>query len=119
MNADMIIKTAITDYIVGNINEVEFVDRLRLIVTPSPDVIQCIASCDTMIQCINKVETNVSKERPSILEDMLSLVAKHKGDDCDHERDHKQADELLLNRLIQLNETDLVGEYLKIKKWYA
>lgn len=119
MKDDRIIKTGITDYIVGNINEVEFVDRLRLIVTPSPDVIQCITTCDTLIKCINKIETNVSNEMPSILEDMVCLVAKNKGDDCDHERDHKQADSLLLNRLIQLNETLIVKEYLKIKKWYA
>jgi len=119
MDAGKIIRTATTDLIVGNITEVEFVDRLRLIVSPSPNVTECIKSCDTLIQCINNVEDTSSTDRSSVLDDMVSLVIKNQGDDSDHERDHKEADDLLLNRLVQLNETLIVKEYLKIKKWYA
>ena len=63
------------------------------------------------------VEKNTTKGL-SPLEEMSILASKNK-DEVDRELDHRLADELLLRRLVQLNETRLVGEYLKIKKWYA
>ena len=54
----------------------------------------------------------------SPLEEMGILASKNE-DEVDRERDHRMADELLLRRLVELNETLLVGEYLRIKKWYS
>ena len=67
----------------------------------------------------NKIIKKDTTKGLTVLEEMVLLAEKNAGDECDKERDHRQADELLLNRLVQLNETHLVGEYLKIKKWYA
>ena len=68
MDADKIVKYAIADYNDGNINECEFVDRLRLIVSPNPIVLKCITSWDMMKHCINSVEDNfrVLHDMPSI-----------------------------------------------------
>ena len=54
------LKYAISDYTGGNTNEGEFVDRLRRIEKPSPSVIECINSGDTMRECIRNVERSFS-----------------------------------------------------------
>ena len=119
MDANKIISYADTDYIIGAINEIEFVDRLRSIVSPSDTIVKCIATCDALLQCINAVSQENETKSCTVLEEMTLLVSKNEGEEIDQERDHKEADDLLLQRLIQLNETSLVKEYLKIKKWYA
>ena len=54
------LKYAISDYTGGNTNESEFIDRLRRIEKPSPSVLKCINSWDTMIECIRGVEHSFS-----------------------------------------------------------
>jgi hypothetical protein len=119
MDNDKIVKSAFTDYIIGTINECEFVDRLKLIGSPTNVVSKCIDAWDNYLQCMTALDQNTSIQSISTLDEMIMLVEKNAGDDMDKERDHRIADELLLRRLVQLNETRLVGEYLKIKKWYA
>ena len=65
------------------------------------------------------IKKDTTKESLTVLEEMVVLAEKNAGDLCDKERDHRQADELLLQRLVQLNETRIVAEYLRIKKWYS
>ena len=65
-----------------------------------------------------EVEKNTTKGL-SPLEEMVLLAEKNAGDECDKERDHRLADELLLRRLVELNETRIVAEFIRIKKWYA
>lgn len=55
----------------------------------------------------------------SPLEEMVLLAEKSTGDECDKEGDHRLADELLLRRLVELNETRIVAEFIRIKKWYS
>ena len=119
MDNDKIVQSAITDYIVDNINESGFIDRLRLISTPTNVVSKCIDAWDNYLQCMTALEQNTSTKSISILDEMIMLVEKNAGDNMDKESDHRIADELLLRRLVELNETRIVAEFLRIKKWYA